>query len=243
MNVPDARVDFPASNIFDRYYGPECLIGASDTLNPNGDSAARFVEETRNSFIEKAGSLGTPRAQDFRLHQEAWSVLRTTKTCIFCCLRYVEHKITCGHYLCEHCVTSVSHDVGLYKFHLEKCPICRAKVYNSIVAKPPTAGPSLLGFDGGGVRGIAILEFLRLLQVELGGAYPIQEYFDFVVATSAGGQIARKMFPYADYCRSLNRPGLVRVSIISQLDHRPLFQFRPPNLSPTGATARHLQHR
>ena len=184
------HVDFPASDVFDRYYGPECLIGASDTLDPNGDCAARFVEETRNSFIEKAASLGDPRPQDFRLHQEQWSVLRTTKTCIFCCLRDVEHKVTCGHFLCEHCFISVGHDVGLYRFRLEKCPICQARIDNSIVSKPPTAGPSLLGFDGGGVRGIATLEFLRLLQAELGGAYPIQDYFDLVVATSAGGQVA-----------------------------------------------------
>ena len=70
LNVSNVRVDFLASDVFDRYYGPECLIGASDTLDSNGDCVARFVEEIRNSFIEKAASLGDPRTQDFRLHQE-----------------------------------------------------------------------------------------------------------------------------------------------------------------------------
>jgi patatin-like phospholipase/acyl hydrolase len=52
--------------------------------------------------------------------------------------------------------------------------------------KPPTFAPTLLSIDGGGVRGIGSLEFLRQLEAELGSARPIQDYFEAVFATSAG---------------------------------------------------------
>ncbi len=53
---------------------------------------------------------------------------------------------------------------------------------------PPTAGLRLLTFDGGGVRGLATLQYLQCLQEEIGLPYPVQENFDVVFGTSIGKQ-------------------------------------------------------
>jgi patatin-like phospholipase/acyl hydrolase len=53
---------------------------------------------------------------------------------------------------------------------------------------PPTKHPSLLLFDGGGVRGVITLGFMLALEKSLGLKYPVQEHFDLVVGTSAGLQ-------------------------------------------------------
>lgn len=52
--------------------------------------------------------------------------------------------------------------------------------------KPPTAGPRILSIDGGGIRGVVILEFFRLLQELLGSAIPLRELFDQAFGTSSG---------------------------------------------------------
>lgn len=45
----------------------------------------------------------------------------------------------------------------------------------------------MLTLDGGGVRGIATLQYLKNLQERIGLPYPVQENFDLVYGTSSGG--------------------------------------------------------
>jgi len=51
---------------------------------------------------------------------------------------------------------------------------------------PKTAGIRILTLDGGGVRGLATLIYLQLLQDRIGLPYPVQENFDIVFGTSSG---------------------------------------------------------
>uniref|UniRef100_A0A0B7KPB2 PNPLA domain-containing protein n=1 Tax=Bionectria ochroleuca TaxID=29856 RepID=A0A0B7KPB2_BIOOC len=51
---------------------------------------------------------------------------------------------------------------------------------------PPTAAPRVLSLDGGGIRGLASLQFLQVLQDLVGLPYPIQYHFDIVYGTSSG---------------------------------------------------------
>jgi Patatin-like phospholipase len=46
------------------------------------------------------------------------------------------------------------------------------------------------GITSGGIKGVAELEVLRLIEIELGGKLPIQHFFDLIVGTSTGGLIA-----------------------------------------------------
>jgi patatin-like phospholipase/acyl hydrolase len=61
---------------------------------------------------------------------------------------------------------------------------------------PPTAGLRVLCMDGGGVRGVQPLVYLKYLQSELsffGGS--IENMFDYVCGTSAGKSFRHGLFP------------------------------------------------
>ncbi len=68
----------------------------------------------------------------------------------------------------------------------ECCPLCLKKCKKSIRVRPVTAGVRILSIDGGGIRGVIPIQFLRLLEREIGLPMPIQENFDFAFGTSSG---------------------------------------------------------
>ncbi|KAF2650662.1 hypothetical protein K491DRAFT_697115 [Lophiostoma macrostomum CBS 122681] len=115
----------------------------------------------------------------------------------FCCLREMaEHPLPCGHILCTRCVRvygSPSERLsGMYV--VTSCPLHDTTgVFPAqwgIYFKPELAGVRILSLDGGGIRGIAILETLRQVELELGKRIPVQDFFDLIVGTSTGGIIA-----------------------------------------------------
>jgi patatin-like phospholipase/acyl hydrolase len=55
-----------------------------------------------------------------------------------------------------------------------------------VKAVPQTAGIRVLTLDGGGVRGLAPLQYLQVLQDRIGLPFPVQENFDVVFGTSSG---------------------------------------------------------
>ncbi|KAL9078313.1 MAG: hypothetical protein Q9157_002776 [Trypethelium eluteriae] len=60
---------------------------------------------------------------------------------------------------------------------------------------PPTAGARILSLDGGGIRGVVPLVYLRKIEEHISGfGAPIQDYFDLVCGTSAGGLIIMGLF-------------------------------------------------
>ncbi|PVI02430.1 hypothetical protein DM02DRAFT_701953 [Periconia macrospinosa] len=118
------------------------------------------------------------------------------QTC-FCCLRELaEHPLPCGHVLCSPCIKSYGkpHVNVPYSYSMASCPLHQVDTvfasYWPVYFKPPLAGVRILSLDGGGMRGIVILEVLRKIEDEMGGRIPIQDFFDLVVGTSTGGIIA-----------------------------------------------------
>ncbi|CAO2647539.1 Nn.00g084610.m01.CDS01 [Neocucurbitaria sp. VM-36] len=118
-------------------------------------------------------------------------------TTCFCCLRELsEHPLPCGHVLCTPCIKSYGkqHKELSASYIMASCPL---HDYDTVFTppwpvyfKPPLAGVRILSLDGGGMRGIVILEVLRCIQSELGHHIPIQDFFDLIVGTSTGGIIA-----------------------------------------------------
>ncbi|KAF2823761.1 hypothetical protein CC86DRAFT_298378 [Ophiobolus disseminans] len=115
----------------------------------------------------------------------------------FCCLRGIaEHPLPCGHILCTACVK------GFGKAHTRlpgsvtttSCPLhSQGAVFGplwEIHIKPALAGVRVLSLDGGGIRGIVVLEVLKSIEEELGGRIPVMNFFDLVVGTSIGGILA-----------------------------------------------------
>lgn len=134
-------------------------------------------------------------------------------TTCFCCLRELaEHPLPCAHVLCTACVKGYGkpHRELSGSFTIAKCPLHDYEAVFStpveVYFKPPLAGLRILSLDGGGVRGIVILEVLRQIQQELGGRIKVQEFFDLIVGTSTGGILALglgvKNWP-VDRCREL----------------------------------------
>ncbi|KAI4668760.1 uncharacterized protein J4E78_002588 [Alternaria triticimaculans] len=118
-------------------------------------------------------------------------------TTCFCCLRELaEHPLPCGHVLCTACVKGYGspHRELSGSFTIATCPLHdHQAVFPTpveIYFKPPLAGLRILSLDGGGIRGIVILEVLRQIQQELGDHIKVQEFFDLIVGTSTGGILA-----------------------------------------------------
>ncbi|KAI8938298.1 hypothetical protein NX059_005951 [Plenodomus lindquistii] len=134
-----------------------------------------------NNFYHRVGG-----AQRFVSHS----------TC-FCCLRELaEHPLPCGHVLCTTCIKGYGkpHTELPGSYTVASCPLhdldAVFRVPAEVLFKPPLAGVRVLALDGGGMRGIVILEVLRRIQHELGNRIPIQEFFDLIVGTSTGGILA-----------------------------------------------------
>lgn len=114
--------------------------------------------------------------------------LKTHNTCLFCLRRKPEHVLTCGHAICDVCVRIYGSMIpgNESKYVISKCILCAKKGSLTTRLKPVTAGVRILSIDGGGVRGVVPLEFLRLLQGILGAELLIQDLFDQAFGTSSG---------------------------------------------------------
>ena len=118
----------------------------------------------------------------------AWKSLKSNKTCFYCIRRAPEYKLSCSHAICEDCVQIYGSMVcdKTSHYHVSKCILCVHEGTLSARLKPVTAGCRLLSVDGGGVRGVVPLEFLNLLQQELGDGLLLQSLIDEAFGTSSG---------------------------------------------------------
>jgi hypothetical protein len=115
-------------------------------------------------------------------------LLRSTECCLSCLAAPPQHVLECGHALCDACVRIFSKpQIGEEaSYVVEACLLCPAQANLRVQLKPATAGIRILSIDGGGIRGIMPLEFLRKLQNSIGGKARIQDFFDVAFGTSAG---------------------------------------------------------
>ncbi|EUC48828.1 hypothetical protein COCMIDRAFT_2285 [Bipolaris oryzae ATCC 44560] len=145
------------------------------------DITTRLHHDNITTFYKRLGG-----AQKFVSHL----------TC-YCCLRELaEHPLRCGHVLCTPCIKSYGkpHTELKHSYAMASCPLHHYETVSSahwpVHFKPPLAGVRVLSLDGGGMRGIVILDVLREIQKELGGRIPVQDFFDLIVGTSTGGLLA-----------------------------------------------------
>jgi hypothetical protein len=102
--------------------------------------------------------------------------------------RRPQYCLPCRHWYCPTCIRIFGRldAVDPYVFHLDDCLLCEAGVAWSIRMKPPTTTTRVLSIDGGGTRGRAPLEFLRILQDAIALPFPVQQNFDVIYGTSSG---------------------------------------------------------
>ncbi|KAF2134377.1 hypothetical protein P153DRAFT_402048 [Dothidotthia symphoricarpi CBS 119687] len=182
------------------------------TFNNFADSWLRYLLDSLSGFQKDLSSkLITSKSADeivittklhhanvnnFYHHVGGAQKFVSHTTC-FCCLRELaEHPLPCGHVLCAPCIKGYGkpHSELSGSYTIAFCPLHEYDTVFpapwEIYFKPPLAGVRVLSLDGGGMRGIVILEVLRQVQEELGGRIPIQDFFDLVVGTSTGGILA-----------------------------------------------------
>jgi hypothetical protein len=116
------------------------------------------------------------------------STIKTYKTCLACLQRTPEFKFSCSHMICEYCCVElgqrVDRDPDLFTF--ATCSLCSEDCNIQIRIKPATAGLRVLSIDGGGIRAVVPIQFLRALEQAIGLDMPVQEHFDLSFGTSSG---------------------------------------------------------
>ena len=117
-----------------------------------------------------------------------WDLIRSHRTCLLCLRRKPEHILTCRHAICDTCAAIFENPLRGKEAHfvVDPCALCGTKGRLVVKLKPSTAGARILTIDGGGVRGVVPLEFLRLLQNLLEPQLPLQDLFEQAFGTSSG---------------------------------------------------------
>jgi len=118
-----------------------------------------------------------------------WNNIRSKELCLVCLRRTPQYDLPCGHCVCENCVIvfGKSSPQDPWLFNIDECFLCELPTPNTTIrVHQPTAGVSVLCFDGGGVRGMLPLLFLKLLQERINLPIPVQRFFKAVFGVSSG---------------------------------------------------------
>lgn len=178
-------------------YRDQCSAAVQDRF-PLRDTHHKFLRDVESEFASLWSELDRTTALDLhartlgRIKHHLGAVKRQSD-CLACLQAAPDKVMGCDHALCDDCVQAFGRSVPgrPHACTVERCPLCGqaasesgAKLFTFV---PPTAGIRALSLDGGGVRGIVPLTFLRHLETQFAFLdCPLQEHFDLVVGTSSG---------------------------------------------------------
>ena len=154
----------------------------------------QLVSLVEQDFLHRSKILCVhPRTSLLTEFQQWLAVRKFYRLCLACMQAEPEHKLTCGHLICERCFISLgsSSEVDPHLYKLRCCPFCSTSCCASLRVKPATAGFRVLSIDVGGIRAAIPIQFLRALEQAVGIGMPIQELFDFGYGTSSGRWLQR----------------------------------------------------
>jgi hypothetical protein len=202
---------FHPRDVFQELYKDACYHACREAVLVDETSIlvlpSGFVKLIEDAFLErfqKLESRAVTTSAD--LHHQLllrfksdWLTCRSDEDwdedCLICLRRTPQYTLPCGCCICENCVRVLGRrsQYDPWLFEVDSCFWCGLTT-NGVVVKtlPPTAGVRVLTFDGGGVRGVATLQYMQLLQDEVDLPFPIQENFDVVFGTSIGKVQSRK---------------------------------------------------
>jgi hypothetical protein len=125
------------------------------------------------------------RKEVFQSQKSVWCDVKMNHVCLFCLRRPPEHMMPCRHTLCDTCACIFrqrSHGAE-YHFNLACCPLCLKQFSFIVRVLPPTKGPTILVLNGGGIRGVVTLGFLKAPEEEIRA---LRGAFNLTVRTSVG---------------------------------------------------------
>ncbi|KAG9249569.1 acyl transferase/acyl hydrolase/lysophospholipase [Emericellopsis atlantica] len=189
---------YDAAEVFEALYAAKCFA-AADRLSRETKTKIpprEIVRLIRNEMITQFSQLlaiGTA-AQWHRKHLMRFRALHDicmVDTCLSCLRRRPQHRMPCGHLFCQVCLKIFHRKESEQSWTLrpDSCHVCGLGCAGLAVRLiPDTARARVLSIDGGGVRGIAPLNFLKAIQEEIGiEDHNIGDDFDVVLGTSSGG--------------------------------------------------------
>jgi hypothetical protein len=118
-----------------------------------------------------------------------WRLIKSDSTCLACLRDRPSNGLPCGHVICESCAVDFGKqsDGDRCLYRLQTCPLCKSGLGDACIrVHPPTAGIGVLSIDGGGVRGIIPLAFLKRIEDSIGLPIPLQRFFRLALGTSSG---------------------------------------------------------
>ncbi|CAI6336998.1 unnamed protein product [Periconia digitata] len=195
---------FSPDYIFTQLYYSHCEEAIAKYTSDR-DIQNRFIfcvlSEFRNIFTDslknRVSSAETHRANIEQL-QPHLVCFKSHRSCFCCLMRMPEKSMACGHAFCDACIkTHGTRSLFEKNTYIHSaCLLCGVSYPNSIFRfVPPTAGIRVLTVDGGGVRGIIPLVFLKHIeQLMHNFDCSIKDYFDYVCGTSAGGLVVIGIF-------------------------------------------------
>jgi hypothetical protein len=188
---------FNPSDVFRTLYRDECLLGIREFASAqklSRELTCADIEARIISFFSEmkhgGQSAATLRQRSLEQNSQYLRLLKSNVDCFICLQRKLEHKMDCGHGICDTCIRirvfSNPTKGREYYYDINTCPQCRTKINFQARILPPTCRARLLAIDGGGSRGIVSLGFIEKLRQALGLHYPVQENFDYCIGTSSG---------------------------------------------------------
>ena len=185
-------VDLPIVNVFEAVYRP--VWNGAVKLAGLDSASAQLLRRHLGRFRRgKKTALKDRHKRLLSSFQSVWQTYRPKDVCIVCLFRRPEYFLPCRHGYCGVDVRRYGACVGQYRFAFDSCLLCASPCESDFELAPPTRAPRILSLDGGGIRGIAILEDLLILQEALEPylpGMPVQSHFDYCIGSSAGGLIA-----------------------------------------------------
>ena len=122
--------------------------------------------------------------------QDQWCEIRSDGVCFACLRRRPQYNQPCGHCVCQTCVVNFGEQAieDPWEFKIRRCFLCKMDMVEDVIVKidPPTAGAGVLCLDGGGVRGVMSLAFMKRIQNRIGLPIPFQKFFKAAFGVSSG---------------------------------------------------------
>lgn len=188
---------FNPAEIFRTLYRRSCFLGTSAFAEARHLSSELICADIEAHVISMFAHLrygeksaAALRRQSLETNSRFWKLLRSSVDCFVCLQRKPEHLTSCGHGICDTCVSLAvfsRRTKGRESYYdIRTCPQCQAEILFQARLLPKTCRVRFLAFDGGGSRGIVSLAFMEELRQALGLRYPVQENFDYAIGTSSG---------------------------------------------------------
>ncbi|EXJ56219.1 uncharacterized protein A1O5_12675 [Cladophialophora psammophila CBS 110553] len=154
-----------------------------------------YFQQSSRRGGKSSAEIHTENLERFR---DRWRNIRSDSTCFTCLRRRPQYNQYCGHCVCQTCVINFGDQStdDPWDFEVRQCFLCRMMAHEAMTVKvhPPTAGASVLCIDGGGIRGIMPLEFMKRIRDRIGLPIPFQQFFKLAFGVSSGGLIVLAMF-------------------------------------------------